>query len=72
GFCKVLLNIYMLYMGVDKIAIPTYEEIMLPLLKILSNGGIHKYKELEEKLKNVFNLTEEVDSRRESGIKIFL
>ncbi|WP_029689281.1 restriction endonuclease [Thermoanaerobacter sp. A7A] len=53
-------------------AIPTYEEIMLPLLKILSDGGIHKYKELEEKLKNVFNLTEEeVNSRRESGVKIF-
>ncbi|SHF27099.1 restriction system protein [Thermoanaerobacter uzonensis DSM 18761] len=53
-------------------AIPTYEEIMLPLLKILSDGGIHKYKELEEKLKNVFNLTEEeVNSRSESGVKIF-
>lgn len=53
-------------------AIPTYEEIMLPLLKILSDDETHKYKELEEKLKNVFNLTEEeVNSRRESGIKIF-
>ena len=59
-------------MGVDKMAIPTYEEIMLPLLKILSDGGIHKYKELEEKLKNVFDLTEEeVNSRSESGVKIF-
>lgn len=62
----------MLCMGVDKMAIPTYEEIMLPLLKILFDGEIHKYKELEEKLKNVFNLTEEeVNSRRESGVKIF-
>jgi len=53
-------------------AIPTYEEIMLPLLKILSDGGIHKYKELEEKLKNVFDLTEEeVNSRSESGVIIF-
>ncbi len=59
-------------MGVDKMAIPTYEEIMLPLLKILSDGGIHKYKELEEKLKNVFDLTEEeVNSRSESGVIIF-
>lgn len=53
-------------------AMPTYEEVMLPLLKILSDGRIHKYKELEEKLKNVFNLREEeVNLRHESGVKIF-
>jgi restriction system protein len=62
----------MLYIGVDKMAIPTYEEVMLPLLKILSNGGTHNYKEFEEKLKEEFNLTEEeVNLRRESGVKIF-
>jgi len=53
-------------------AIPTYEEVMLPLLKILSNGGTHNYKEFEEKLKEEFNLTEEeVNLRYQSGVKIF-
>lgn len=59
-------------MGDDKIAIPTYEEIMLPLLKILSDGGIHNYKEFEEKLKEEFNLTEEeANLRLQSGKRIF-
>lgn len=29
--------------------IPTYEEIMLPLLRILSDGGTCNYKEFEDK-----------------------
>lgn len=38
--------------------IPTYEEIMLPLLKLLSDGKEHSLNEAEETLSKQFNLTE--------------
>nr|WP_295576114.1 restriction endonuclease [uncultured Intestinibacter sp.] len=38
---------------------PTYEEIMLPLLKFIYNGEIHNNKECEKELGNIFGLTEQ-------------
>lgn len=38
--------------------IPTYEEIMLPLLKLLSDGKEHSLNEAEETLSKHFNVTE--------------
>lgn len=35
--------------GESHMSIPTYEEIMLPLLRILSDGGTCNYKEFEDK-----------------------
>lgn len=43
--------------------IPSYEEIMLPLLKMLSDGQEHSLQEAEDFLADQFNLTE--DERRE-------
>lgn len=43
--------------------IPSYEEIMLPLLKLLSDGQEHSLQEADDFLSDLFNLTE--DERRE-------
>jgi restriction system protein len=40
-------------------AIPKYDEIMLPLLKVLSDGQSHSKRELTEKMADHFNLTPE-------------
>lgn len=39
--------------------IPTYEDCMLPLLKVLSNGEIHKLNDVISKLEEEFNLSDE-------------
>ena len=39
-------------------AIPTYEECMLPLMKIAEDGGEHLFREATDTLINHFNLTE--------------
>lgn len=52
--------------------IPTYEEIMLPLLKLISDGKIYDNKYCEKKLAKEFNLTEdEVNYKLPSGTRIF-
>jgi len=38
-------------------AIPKYDEIMLPLLKVLSDGQVHTKRELVEKIADHFRLT---------------
>src|SRR5207249_9057109 len=40
-------------------AIPKYDEIMLPLLKVLSDGQAHTKRELTEKMADHFRLTPE-------------
>ncbi len=40
-------------------SIPKYDEIMLPLLKILSDGKTHTKRELTEKIADHFQLTQE-------------
>jgi restriction system protein len=40
-------------------AIPKYDEIMLPLLKVLSDGQTHTKRELTEKMADHFGLTPE-------------
>ena len=40
-------------------AMPTYEDIMLPFLQILSDGTTHTLKELHVSLADYFKLTEE-------------
>lgn len=53
-------------------AIPTYEEVMLPLLKLISDGKVYNYKYCEEKLAKEFGLTDdEVNLKLQSGIKVF-
>lgn len=39
--------------------IPSYEDLMLPLLKFLADGKVHSVAEAEEHLANVFGLTDE-------------
>lgn len=52
--------------------IPTYDEVMLPLLKVISNKEVYTNKQVEEDLSKYFNLTDE-DRHKElkSGVKIF-
>lgn len=45
-------------------AIPTYEQIMFPLLNILNDGKEHTYRELVEKIEETFNLTEDERLKR--------
>lgn len=53
-------------------AIPTYEEVMLPPLKLISDGNVYNNKYCEEELAKEFNLTEEeVNLKLQSGKKIF-
>lgn len=53
-------------------AIPTYEEVMLPLLEVIYDGKIYTNKECEQKLGNIFKLTEEeLNTRLSSGKKTF-
>lgn len=53
-------------------AIPTYEEVMLPLLKLISDGNIHNNKYCEEKLVKEFQLKdEEINLKLQGGKKIF-
>ena len=53
-------------------SIPTYEEVMLPLLEVIYDGGIYTNKECENKLSKVFELTdEELNERLSSGKKTF-
>lgn len=40
-------------------AIPTYEQIMLPLLELLKDENTYNNKECVEKLSEILNLTEE-------------
>ena len=44
-------------------AMPTYEDIMLPFLQTLSDGKIHTLKELHVSLADHFNLSDEERSR---------
>lgn len=39
--------------------IPDYQTLMLPLLKLLSDGKEHKYRDVIEKLASEFKLSEE-------------
>lgn len=39
--------------------IPSYEELMLPLLKAIRDEKIHSNEEIEKRLANEFQLTEE-------------
>lgn len=53
-------------------AIPTYEEVMLPLLKYISDGKLYNNKQCEEALARKFNLSDEETNRKlQSGKKIF-
>lgn len=53
-------------------AIPTYEEVMLPLLQVIYDGNIYTNKECEEKLSKIFKLTEvELNERLSSGKRTF-
>ncbi|WPC42816.1 restriction endonuclease [Clostridium sp. JS66] len=53
-------------------AIPTYEEVMLPLLKYISDGKLYNNKQCEEALAKEFNLSdEEINQKLQSGKKIF-
>ncbi|UZW12854.1 restriction endonuclease [Clostridium pasteurianum] len=53
-------------------AIPTYEEVMLPLLKYISDRNLYNNKMCEEALAKEFNLSdEEVNQKLQSGKKIF-
>lgn len=53
-------------------SIPTYEEVMLPLLEVIYDGSIYTNKECEKKLSKVFKLTdEELNERLSSGKKTF-
>jgi restriction system protein len=53
-------------------SIPTYEEVMLPLLKVIYDGRIYTNKECEQELSKIFNLTEvEINERLSSGKKTF-
>lgn len=53
-------------------SIPTYEEVMLPLLEIIYDGKIYTNKECEKKLSKTFKLTEEeLNERLSSGKKMF-
>ena len=52
--------------------IPTYDEVMLPLLKVVSNKEVYTNKEVEEALSKYFNLTDEEKHKElKSGVKIF-
>jgi restriction system protein len=45
-------------------AIPDYQTLMLPLLRAVSNGKVHKISKLYDVLSNEFNLTEEERNKR--------
>ena len=45
-------------------AVPTYDEIMFPLLKFCQDGNEHSRKELVETLSDHFKLTEEEKQKR--------
>lgn len=52
--------------------IPTFEEVMLPLLKVIYDGNIYTNKECEQKLSEEFNLTEsEINEKLSSGKRKF-
>jgi restriction system protein len=54
-------------------AIPTYEDLMLPILRILQDGKEHVFSELVEILAREFNLSDEEFARRiPSGQQTFL
>lgn len=51
--------------------IPSYEQLMLPLLKIISDGGIYGYKYCEGKLSEFFDLsTDEINETLKSGTRV--
>ena len=53
-------------------AIPTYDKIMLPLLKVIKDGAIYKNQECIDVLAIEFNLSEEDCAQRlPSGKNIF-
>lgn len=53
-------------------AIPTYEEVMLPLLKYISDGNLYNNRQCEEALAKEFGLSdEEINQKLQSGKKIF-
>lgn len=53
-------------------AIPTYEEVMLPLLKVIYDGNVYTNKECEDKLSIEFNLNEsEKNEKLPSGKRKF-
>lgn len=53
-------------------SIPTYEEVMLPLLEVIYDGSIYTNKECEKKLSKIFKLTnDELNERLSSGKKTF-
>lgn len=54
-------------------AIPTYEEIMLPLLKLVSSGKTYKTKDYVKELEDIMQLTEEERSkmRKDNKFTVF-
>lgn len=52
--------------------IPTYEEIMFPLLRLIADGKLYNNKYCEEKLAKEFGLTdEELNKKLQGGTKVF-
>ncbi|HUM44839.1 MAG TPA: winged helix-turn-helix domain-containing protein, partial [Fervidobacterium sp.] len=53
--------------------IPSYEDLMLPMLKFLSDGREHSMKEVEDYLADQFNVTdaERLQRYEKSGAPIF-
>lgn len=53
-------------------SMPTYEEIMLPLLRLIADGKMYNNKYCEEKLANEFGLTDEdLHKKLQGGAKVF-
>ncbi len=45
-------------------AIPTFQEVMLPILRLMSDGQTHSVKECVERIEQKFNLTDEEKQER--------
>lgn len=53
-------------------SIPTYEEVILPLLEVIYDGNIYTNKECEKELSKIFKLTDmELNERLSSGKRTF-
>lgn len=52
----IAIQVIRIYLGTD-MAIPDYQSIMLPLLKLAGDGEIHKFRVTVEELAKYFNLT---------------
>ena len=45
-------------------ALPTFQEVMLPILKLTADGKTHSVKECIEHMEQVFHMTEEEKQKR--------